>query len=369
MSKFLHKIFITFPCWLLQLYFCFERLYIFSLCQPKVVHLDKKSSSVIINWKDIGEQMFETRHWSTAQAPDGNKVEFWKDVICEAVFELDFSLTSQSNFRASINQRSLGPIGMSAMETLGQQTVRRTPRAIARSGYAQFEFVTIQEGQMFLEHCGHDVVINAGDSVLIDSRRPYDFSTAGQLRNLSFHIPVPWLQRWTATPEKMVARPIRKETPWGKAILAMIRTMPPHTRDVWPANIHLYADQLAGALTLALTEEGATSTGSTMQIYQRAMDFLHENAHDSDLDATMLANMLQISVRYMHKIFASKGTTYSTELLGVRLELAARMLGDSHFSDLPVAEIAWRAGFRDPSHFSRRFRERFAKTPGSFRAS
>lgn len=313
--------------------------------------------------------MFETRHWSTTQAPAGNKMEFWKEVICEAVFELDFSFASKNHFQASINQRSLGAIGMSAMETTGQQTVRRTSSAIARSGYAQFEFVSLQEGQMFLEHCGREVVINSGDSVLIDSRQPYTFSTAGQLRNLSFHLPVPWLQRWMATPEKMVAQPIRKETPWGKAILAMISTMPPHTRDVWPANFHLYADQLAGALTLALTEDDTLSHGSTVQIYQRAMDFLRDNAHDSELDATMLANMLQISVRYMHKVFASKGTTYSTELLALRLGLAARMLGDSNFADLPVAEIAWRAGFRDPSHFSRRFREHFDKTPGRFRAS
>ncbi len=44
------------------------------------------------------------------------------------------------------------------------------------------------------------------------------------------------------------------------------------------------------------------------------------------------------------------------------------MLRDARFRDLSVNEIALRAGYSEPSHFSRRFREAFDMTPAVFRA-
>jgi AraC-like DNA-binding protein len=74
-------------------------------------------------------------------------------------------------------------------------------------------------------------------------------------------------------------------------------------------------------------------------------------------------------VRYLHKVLAQAGTTYSQLLCRIRLERAAQMLSDRRFNELPVAEIAWRSGFQDPGHFSKRFRGAFGRTPGSFRTS
>ncbi|RXR23694.1 helix-turn-helix transcriptional regulator [Sphingobium fluviale] len=76
-----------------------------------------------------------------------------------------------------------------------------------------------------------------------------------------------------------------------------------------------------------------------------------------------------ISVRYLHAIFSAAGTSYSHELLNIRLERAARMLRLAPFSDLSVAEIAWRCAFFDASHLTRHFRQRFGTTPGAFRSS
>jgi AraC-like DNA-binding protein len=53
----------------------------------------------------------------------------------------------------------------------------------------------------------------------------------------------------------------------------------------------------------------------------------------------------------------------------LRLERARQMLSDAHLFDLPVAEVAARCGFADPSHFARRFRRQFGHSPLQFRAS
>ena len=53
----------------------------------------------------------------------------------------------------------------------------------------------------------------------------------------------------------------------------------------------------------------------------------------------------------------------------LRLAHAHTMLSDVRLVDLPVAEIAIRCGFADPSHFARRFRQRFGQSPSQFRGA
>ncbi len=56
--------------------------------------------------------------------------------------------------------------------------------------------------------------------------------------------------------------------------------------------------------------------------------------------------------------------TPSDVIIGLRLDRAAQLLSADAGN---VAEIAYGVGFKSTSHFSRRFRERFGKTPSAFR--
>lgn len=310
--------------------------------------------------------MPEGSDWSTQCVAPGKEYQFWRQALCDAVFELDVSLDQQDCFRGSIRQRPFGALSFSEIQLDCAQTIHRTPSAIARSAVSQFEFVVLLEGKASLQHRGLESEMTAGDSILIDGRQPYTFSTA-DLKNLSFHIPASWLDLWLPEPSAMVGKPVRGRSPWGRAILAMTSPL----RDCVGDEQGLTVDptQFGGLLSLALTNE----TPSMLQnigvrcTFERGLRLLQQNAHDMTLDVERLAGMMGISKRYLHKLFASAGTSYGDELLKARLQQAMRLLTDRRFIHVPVSEIGWRSGFRDPSHFSRRFRERFGDTPGSFR--
>jgi AraC-like DNA-binding protein len=46
---------------------------------------------------------------------------------------------------------------------------------------------------------------------------------------------------------------------------------------------------------------------------------------------------------------------------------AKALLEDRRFLRTSIADIAWRSGFSNPSHFARRFRQRFGIAPAQFR--
>jgi AraC family transcriptional regulator, positive regulator of tynA and feaB len=312
--------------------------------------------------------MSEARLWTTSAAP-GKELAYWRMATCEAVFELELeTFDADAPLAASIRHQQLGAISLSRMAINAGQVIRRTSTLIGRSRRAQLELVHLLEGHIFLRHYGREVEMGPGKCILVDSREPYELTTAPGSRNTSFHLPVEWLQRWLPQPEASVAKPIDTDSPWGRALLASICATSEDSPGEWES---LCAEQIAGALTLAVDRNAPSPSGSahSRRLFNRLRRTLVDFAHDNSIDARRVASKHNISVRYLHAVFASAGTTYSHELLRIRLERAARMLREPRLKDLSVADIAWRCAFYDASHLTRHFRHQYGCTPGAYRTS
>jgi AraC-like DNA-binding protein len=74
-----------------------------------------------------------------------------------------------------------------------------------------------------------------------------------------------------------------------------------------------------------------------------------------------------ISLRYLQKLFTERGSTCSEYIYSVRLDHAARLLNRraSLGTNQPLNEIAYVCGFREYTHFARKFRHRFGHAPGA----
>lgn len=304
--------------------------------------------------------------WTTSEAAPSKRVAYWNEAICEAIFELEFA-ASETALDAELRQRRMGPIRLSRLVINTSHAVTRSRRAIARSATQRFNLNYILSGGFTVIRGGEEIRLAAGECILLDSREPYRVVSAERAVHASLHLPPQWLGYWLPRPERLVGCALRPGTQWYRALAACIEEAA--TFSAIPESMHsLCADQIAGAFALAAdTKARAPAVPQVQKLYQRLHDAMTEMASDPQLDASAVAAAVPISLRYLHKILAQFGTTYSHLLCEIRLARAAHMLMDRRFNDLPVTEIAWRSGFRDPSHFSRRFRERFGHTPGSFR--
>ncbi|WP_198684004.1 helix-turn-helix domain-containing protein [Brachybacterium sp. YJGR34] len=92
----------------------------------------------------------------------------------------------------------------------------------------------------------------------------------------------------------------------------------------------------------------------------------HIDAHlDEALPVAALAEIAHLSPsRFSHLFTAQVGTSPARYVEAQRMELAARLL---EMTGDPVAEVARRAGFADPLHFSHRFRARQGESPRAHR--
>jgi AraC-like DNA-binding protein len=91
------------------------------------------------------------------------------------------------------------------------------------------------------------------------------------------------------------------------------------------------------------------------------------NLGDCELNVTVAAARHGVTPRYVQKLFASEGVTFSEYVLDRRLCAAHRLLKDPRLAHRLIASVAFDCGFGDLSYFNRTFRRRYNATPTDVR--
>ncbi|MCC8939062.1 helix-turn-helix transcriptional regulator [Bradyrhizobium sp. Arg68] len=121
-----------------------------------------------------------------------------------------------------------------------------------------------------------------------------------------------------------------------------------------------------------LIERGAIGPGSRRA--QRALRIarlslarrlIARHLSKSSLSPTFVADLLGVSVRYLHVLFETTGTSFSQTVAIKRMQESRRLLRET--PPRPIAEIAHACGFGSLATFYRIFNASEGLTPGEFR--
>jgi len=99
----------------------------------------------------------------------------------------------------------------------------------------------------------------------------------------------------------------------------------------------------------------------------RIKDYVDRHHRNPALGPHEIAASVNISTRYLHKLFSSEAGSVSQYVREVRLTGCRRDLLDLRLADRPIAAIAYGRGFGDLSGFNRAFREAYGMTPTELR--
>lgn len=95
-----------------------------------------------------------------------------------------------------------------------------------------------------------------------------------------------------------------------------------------------------------------------------ALEFINVH-YNSDIKLRMLAEECCLSPNYFHRIFKQNFSITPFEyILKMRMEKALRLL---IYTDKPIKEIAYKAGYEDEAYFSRMFSKIYQESPGRYR--
>jgi AraC-like DNA-binding protein len=225
----------------------------------------------------------------------------------------------------------------------------------------------VRKGVQLIEQYGRSLKVEAGDCLLIDCLAGFEFDFPQGVEALVLEIRRDWLGGWLPAPEDAAARLIDGRSGWGATLASALSNVTPTMVGASKLPPTVMAEQIVSLLALATAHDDPSQTTRKRALLRRVTGTIRERCHESDLDPAAVAAALGLSRRYVHRLFAAAGTTFTRELYACRLDRAQRLLRDKRFDGLGIAEIAWNCGFSEPSHFTRRFRERFGLPPSAYR--
>lgn len=310
---------------------------------------------------------------STDEVPAHQRLRYWRDSVHEAVVEMDLlpSSARHADFHSHIALCPLTHIVPHQAQG-SPQTISRNGSEIARGRKNAYYLISQTRTPWRSQQAGQDHAVQAGESVLIDSRIPYSFSFPMGLDDLSIELPVAWVERWLPEAARVIGRPLPATSGWGLALRGVKEALVPSEIPRLPLPDELIEDQLGVLLSLASAPPGAMDARLLRPdpaLHERCLQALRERMAVPGLVAADVAQACGVSLRTLHRAFAAQGHTFAGVLMHTRVEAAARLLQDRRYAHLTIAGIARRCGFIDPSHFARQFRRLRGVEPRRFRAS
>lgn len=131
---------------------------------------------------------------------------------------------------------------------------------------------------------------------------------------------------------------------------------------------HLYAGFAIPWLFAAAYHDGETAQAQNdlpnATRWQQVLGYVDAHLFDADaMSPARCARAIGMSERYLHKLAALRGQRFGRLVQHLRLDAARTLLENAVGESQSVASIAYQCGFKDPAHFSRVFRQRFAMSP------
>jgi AraC family transcriptional regulator, positive regulator of tynA and feaB len=270
--------------------------------------------------------------------------------------------------------RPLSVSGLKAVDICGNaHRYERTHRDVRLDDMDHFKAVFQVAGQSTVYQNDQAVHLAAGDVVLVDATRPMTCVSEqrGSARWLLLALPRRSLVSHLGFEPQGGARR-RGGIPAGRLLYEIVLdALKGDGSACSPVNsyMQLAIYDLLGALFAPPDPAPASRHGH--KLFTRIRGLIKDRFVDPDFGPAEAASAAGISLRYLQKLFTQRGSTCTEFIYSLRLDQAARLLDRRTLLAMsePISTIAYDCGFRDYTHFARKFRHRFGYSPGAHSAA
>ena len=309
---------------------------------------------------------------STAGLDQHDKFGYWQDVVCRALVDLECRPMSGMAFEASVEGSRLEGLSVARIEA-STHRVERQPSAIARASEESLIFNFVLSGVAMAQQDGRSVVLRAGDGAVCDAQRPYSLRFDDTFKIITIKLARSAIAHRAGSIHRITATSFGESSQMCPILFGYLVSFSKQASLLAPAAsekvVRNFTELLAVALDEVLLASPLPLSEYRATALMRVRDFVERHLDVCELDTSMVSTALNLSPRYINKLFEAENTSLTRYIWRRRLERAAADLQDPARAGLGISAIAMAHGFNDLSHFSRAFRQRFDLSPRAYRAS
>jgi AraC-like DNA-binding protein len=316
---------------------------------------------------------------SINEVPAAHRAAAWRDAVCDTFVRLECTPERRAPLHGCIQAGMLGQLHVARVQS-SPQFVERT-RTRAQQADEAFVLLSVQlRGRTVVQQGQSQAVLTPGCIAFYDTTRPYTLSLPNDFDQIVLHLPHHMLQGKTLSGLDHMAERLHASNPFAQAILALAPQLlrmvgaarPAIAERTCAAAVELIAlamDSLADQPSTHSDEPTPTQGVAADALVWRTRELISRQLDDTELSPARLASQVHVSLRRLQEVFQLQGTTLSDSIWDMRLDFARSLLASAQGARESISTIAYRAGFGDLAHFSRRFRQRYGVSPSEFRAS
>ncbi|WLA81685.1 helix-turn-helix transcriptional regulator [Bradyrhizobium elkanii] len=311
---------------------------------------------------------FASYRFSTRDLPERIRIPLWREHFGRCIVHADIEPLSDSLFQADASLRAVP--GLRMLQLNGTSMHFKRMRANLADGDDSIGVIFCSPGRSQLSQRGQEADLRAGDAIAILHSEP---ASVTYIDGSQFGLAVPReaLVQRVADVEGLVMRPIWHRTEafrlfslYLKSVLRTKVLSEPKLRDTVVAHIHDLVALAIGECP-ALGESSASAVVAAR--HGAVLDYIATHFQKPGLSVQAVARYQGISSRYLQRLMASSGPSFTERLNELRLQRAFKLLTESDAGRRRISDIALEVGFSDVSYFNRLFRTRFGDSPRAVR--
>ncbi|SJM60154.1 helix-turn-helix domain-containing protein [Gulosibacter sp. 10] len=308
-----------------------------------------------------------------ADGPDGDAralgLPEFRDAVSRSFVPLLVTAPDPDAFRARLTQANVHGVSFTDIRA-DAHVVERTPELIGRTPGSFYKISLQLEGRGLLRQGGREVELQPGDLAIYDTEQPYTLTFERRFRTMVIQLPHDRLHIPHEFANRMTAVRLDGHEGLGRVVSPFLATIGTNLAELHgPAGAKLAQNAVDLLETLFATEFDLARYAADPRRaqLQRIRDDIDERLDDPALSPQTIAASAFISVRHLHSLFHDQGQTVASYVRTRRLERCYLDLTDPSSSEVPVATIGARWGFKDAAHFSRVFKGAYGETPSAVR--
>ncbi|MFB9264274.1 AraC family transcriptional regulator [Bradyrhizobium erythrophlei] len=318
----------------------------------------------------MSEADFESIQFSARELPKRVRIPMWREEFGRRIVHVDIEPASDVPFQAEATLQALQGLRVIALKGSAMRFTRSQANIV--DGDDSIGLIVNYPSVCRLSQRGQEIEFRAGDAVAILHSEPVIVSYVEGLQ-LGLAVPRDALVPRVTDVDSLAMRPISRRTEALRLLMTYLKSAlkqgalaAPKLRDTIVTHIH---DLVALAID-DCAPLGESSASAVMAArHSAALDHITAHFQDPELSLEIVARGQGISPRYLQRLMASSGTSFTERVNELRLQKAFTLLTAPHDGARRISDIALEAGFSDISHFNRLFRARFGDSPRGVRSA
>jgi AraC-like DNA-binding protein len=316
---------------------------------------------------DLNHRIVE---FSTDRIPEKDRIAFWREYYGNVMLRVDLEPARDRMFEANI-----AALALPGLQLMGASC---SPVKISRCGRYLADgnddiVVSInRRGSVNIASGGREQSLREGEAIVLSGSEATSFHRTSMGQSFTLRVPRTTFESSVASIDDALMRTI----PGDRAALNLLIDYAGWLLNVGASIdrqlLNVSARHVQDLLALAIGPaadfaDTARGRGLRAARLRLAKSYILAHSHRRDISVVSLAASLNVTPRYVQRLFEADGTTFSEYLVEQRLAHAHRLLCERGANHGAISTIAYDVGFGDLSYFNRRFRRQYGLTPREVR--